>query len=169
MPGLLGISCPSEITALTDKKAKLKNSIKDLDPSGFTYIGGGVMWGLRTLTAELPFDEAQPASENVSKALIVMSDGDNTRGPSDTGSAWHDNAGQTFIDGQTLAACAEANHRGLKVYSISFGTDVSANGKAVLRDCATKPSNFFDASNAAKLKEAFDAIAEDIYRLRLSS
>lgn len=168
IPGLHGARCPSALTPLTETQSTLEAAIDSLVPNGDTFIGTGVMWGLRTLSPEAPFTEGTAGSATMMKVMIVMTDGDNTIGPW-PGGGWHSNTDVASSDDQTLLSCKEARNAGITIYTIAFGTTVSPTGKAVMRDCASDPQKFFDASDADKLESAFESIAGDIYRLKLSS
>jgi hypothetical protein len=78
IPGVTNASCPNEITPLTSNKARLASEIARLNTSGNTYLPAGLIWGWRTLSAELPYAEgvtdAVAAQNNISKHLILMTD-----------------------------------------------------------------------------------------------
>ena len=55
----------------------------------------------------------------------------------------------------------------LHVFTIGF--QVPNGDKPGLRSCASNASKFYDAADAATLRAAFRAIAEEINNLRISS
>jgi Flp pilus assembly protein TadG len=183
-PGLMDTWCSAELQPLTTSRTTLLNKINSLTPSDNTYIPEGVMWGARMLTNAAPFSEAKavdPAMSAVTKdrkALIIMTDGDNTLSPSTTNngvkykmspkSAWHEKSDVTQANLYTLAACTEAKSAGLEVYTIAFGTSVSADVIQLLKDCASNSDFSFQASNAAALNTAFKDIADQLLSVRLS-
>lgn len=170
VPGLLGIQCTSPIEPLTSDGNRLKASINAFTPNRETYIGTGASWGYRLLTRRAPFTEGQSFGDDIKKFLIVMSDGDNTRAPNvGANKELHDNGDTSYANDQTSKACREARDQDIVVYTISFGTTITADGQATLLDCAGDNSRYFEAKDAAALEDAFDAIARAIFTLKLTS
>ncbi|MEO1749825.1 MAG: TadE/TadG family type IV pilus assembly protein [Pseudomonadota bacterium] len=54
--GLLNVSCSNPITPLTSDWGSLKSEIESLSAKGATYAAVGVMWGLRVLSDDEPFE-----------------------------------------------------------------------------------------------------------------
>ncbi|MFC6687296.1 hypothetical protein [Jhaorihella thermophila] len=63
------------------------------------------------------------------------------------------------------AICDAAKDAGIVVYTISF--EAPSNGKAVLMDCASSDSHYFDVKGL-EIRDAFAAIASSIRKLRLT-
>ncbi|MEO1703555.1 MAG: pilus assembly protein TadG-related protein [Pseudomonadota bacterium] len=166
--GMLNFTCSNPITPLTDDWVELKKEIKSLKAKGATYAAVGVMWGLRVLSEEEPFNEVKALDSPV-RIMVVMADGDNTR----SHDLANNSAGNWSRDGvagdaNTKAACNEAKAKGVTVYTIAFGKTISTRGQDVLRNCASEGANYFLAKDAAGLKDAFENIAEELTRLRLT-
>lgn len=68
-------------------------------------------------------------------------------------------------DARTKAICDAAKARGVIVYTIGF--EAPSQGRAVLRDCASSDSHFFDVQGL-QIRNAFAAIASSIRKLRLT-
>jgi len=66
---------------------------------------------------------------------------------------------------RTRSVCAAAKAKGIVVYTIGF--EAPSNGVAVLRDCASTDSHYFDV-NGLEIKDAFASIATSIRQLRLT-
>ena len=60
--------------------------------------------------------------------------------------------------------CTAAKDQGVVIFSIGF--EVSSSSVAVLRDCATSPSHYFDV-DGLELTSAFHTVAREISKLRL--
>ena len=168
IPGLLDVVGSVELQTLTDDRMKLKNKIDELIPSGETYIPEGVIWGTRVLTKQAPFTEAKTTGKGgrpIRRALVVMTDGDNTLSPD---GAFHTNKDEALADTYTAEACDEAKAQKLEVFTISFGTSIPNSMKDLLEACATLPTQYFHAANAAQLKLAFENIANEMLSVRLS-
>ena len=115
-------------------------------------------------------DPSAAGGGQVRKILIVMSDGDNYVAPRLDGSIYkeyHDNHDVPMADAWTREACEHTRSRGVEVFSIAYGKEISANGKKVLQDCASSSAHYFDAASASALNTTFQKIAESITRLRL--
>lgn len=54
------------------------------------------------------------------------------------------------------------------VYTIAFGTNVSSNAKILLRGCASDTSKYFASPTSGELKAAFQQIAKELSKLRIS-
>ncbi|MEM0900656.1 MAG: pilus assembly protein [Pseudomonadota bacterium] len=168
--GVLNVNCPSAIQPLTSVRSVLANQIRDLTATGETYIGQGVACGTRTLSPAQPFAGGDPDLDKTIKSMIIMTDGDNRRSPNtwDEGIK-HDNGDVANGDYHTQEACDYARLKGIEVYTISFGDDVSSGGDAVMLACAGDASRFFKAEDERELRESFEAILSNIFTLRLTS
>ncbi|NJR13862.1 MAG: hypothetical protein HC779_06370 [Phyllobacteriaceae bacterium] len=168
IPGLLRVQCSAELQPLTDNRTTLKNKINSLYPQGETYMPEGVMWGTRVLTPIAPFKEGGTIAKGkrpIRKVLILMTDGINTLSPS---FPLHDQADTAQADTYTRQACIEAKSLAMDIFTISFGAGVSTPVKDMLEECATHPTQYFHADNAAALKESFQDIADQLLNIRLS-
>jgi Mg-chelatase subunit ChlD len=169
-PGLIDTWCGNPIEPLTANRGKLQSTISSMQPKGETYIADGVMWGLRVLSEIEPFTEAANATSGageVEKVMILMTDGDNVRAPSLPNSSAHNDTDTKKADDYTRQACAEVKNAEVSLYTISFGREVSANGKALMETCAD-PEQFYDATDVDKISEAFESIAASIADIRLT-
>ena len=75
------------------------------------------------------------------------------------------------MDNMLLEACTNAKNAGITVYTVAFATTsdpISAEGQAVLQNCATSSANYFPASNSTEIVTAFQQIAASITNLRIS-
>jgi Flp pilus assembly protein TadG len=168
--GLMNIKCGTEVLPLTADKVAVAKKISSLVANDYTYIPEGVMWGSRMLTSNQPFAEAHGGTtlKKVRKILVLMTDGENQASANLPGAPTHNGSNFAQADDWTTKACNEAKSEGIEIYSIIFGTDVSAAAKQIIRDCASKPENYYDASNAEKLVKAFENIAAQVNRMYLA-
>ncbi len=88
------------------------------------------------------------------------------------GQAWYDwyypvrkYVDSTTKDARTKAICDAAKAKGVIVYTIGF--EAPSRGRAVLRDCASSDSHYFDVQGL-EIRAAFAAIASSIRKLRLT-
>jgi Flp pilus assembly protein TadG len=66
---------------------------------------------------------------------------------------------------RTQSICNAAKNQGIIVFTIGF--EAPSSGNAVLSDCASSPSHFFDVQGL-EISEAFSSIASSISKLRLT-
>ena len=147
----------AQLKPLTTDFGALRSTVSSMQPSGNTNVTIGVSWGLATLTAGAPLSTARPfGTQNLSKLMIVLTDGDNTR------NRFTSNSNE--IDQRTQKACREAKDKGVQIYSIR----VIAGNAGLLRDCASSPSMYYEVQDAAQLEPVFRAIASEISSIRLT-
>jgi len=172
VPGPNSLTCPSEITALTDNKTTLKTAIDALIPVGSTYIPAGVAWGARTLSSQEPYGQAktnaQMAAKNGKRFLVLMTDGVNVVSPQVPTSPLHNGGDIDKSNDWMTEACTEAKSDNIEIFTVSFGAGVDADTKALLEDCASKEENYFHAGTNTSFKESFQSIADAIITLHLS-
>lgn len=174
IPGLLDRSCGREITTLTPSKSAISNEIDNMSASGNqTYIPAGLMWGWRILSSDEPLSEGvtkvKMTSENYTKAIVLMTDGDNTVSPN-----YPDHRGSSKSDADSLTKeiCENVKNDGtakekIRVYTVTFAVTDPAT-KKLIRECATNDSYYFDASDSAALAAAFEQIGKSLVTLFIS-
>ncbi len=128
-----------------------------MQPSGNTNLTVGVSWGLSLLTNQAPFTDAAPTgTTSLYRVMILLTDGDNTENRSSTN--------QNTIDARTRLACTQAKSQGITVYSVR----VIDGDQALLSDCASDPSKYFEVANASQLTPVFQTIANQIGSIRIT-
>lgn len=178
--------CPTAVTPLTNTKATLITAIDAMQGRGATHINVGAVWGWRTLSpkwrgvwggdAKLPLDYK---TKNMTKAVILMTDGDNTM-YTDQYTAYGMLSEGLLDTKKDVAVAVNALNTRLKdvctsmksnsiiVYSVVFGPDPSQATKDLMQACASSVSNYFPASDKAALSSAFRAIGDALSNLRIS-
>jgi hypothetical protein len=185
-PGYVTTSqgCLNPIVPLsTDKKALLAaidgmvTKVGSHEPS--TYIPGGLIWGFNTLSPTEPLDEAQAYDPNKKlprKVAILMTDGENTlrfQSSDGTHPAFSTNATTKATQFKTVnteseTICKNMKAKGIEIYAVAFMVTVNA-AKTMLENCATDKDHYYDASDAAKLVDAFKNISKSLRTVRLAS
>ncbi len=167
-PGVLNVDCPQAINPLTAERTEIIPKINNMGAAGSTYIPGGLTWGRRVLSNAEPFTEglsdAQSASQNGLKAIVLLTDGANTRAPSYPA---HDVKDQAAADTLTDEMCRDLAQDDFRIYAIAFEVS-DPTTEALMRNCATEDGGYFDADNPTLLAAAFSAIATDLVNLALS-
>lgn len=168
LPGLMNIKCGRPLVQMTNQQATLLASIASFAASENTYVPAGLSVGWHVLTPRIPFVEATPANAEPAprRALVLMTDGANTVSLTSKGPL-HNGSSRTAADSLTKQLCANIKADGIEVYTVAFEITDAAT-KDMIRECASSPSNYFDASDPAKLLSAFEEIAMALSNLRLS-
>ena len=139
--------------------ATLHGKINSMVAGGNTNVTIGLDWGFQMLspTGTLPFAQgAAYGTENLTKYLIILTDGDNTQ------NRW--TSTQSLIDPRTTAACDAIKAKGIKIYSIR----VIDGNEALLQNCASDPSMYFSVTDASQLQGVFNVIGTTIANLHLA-
>lgn len=151
-PGLV-----TEMMPLTTDWTALAGRIDQMQPAGYTNITIGLVWGWHALSPTPVMQEgAAYNTANLSKFVILLSDGDNTR-------SRHSSTTNT-LNTRTSSVCTNIKNAGIKIYTIRL---IDGNA-TVLRNCASDPSMYYDVQNASQLSEVFNAIGGQIASLHLS-
>jgi Flp pilus assembly protein TadG len=164
-----GPDCPTEVTPMTTSKSTVQNAINAMTVGGDTYIAGGLFWGQALISHEEPFAEGKSyedlQAEGGVKAIVLMTDGENTASPDDGEAHYDDDTAEA--NGYTEEMCDEIKSENVRLYTIAFDvTDASVT--TLMRDCATDPDYFYDAGDADALADAFDAVGKSLVDLALT-
>lgn len=168
IPAIDGNVCPTRIHPLSTQKNLMLNAINAMTGGGWTYIPSGLAWGWRALSDNAPFSEGLSQTEIQNregvKALILLTDGENTRAPSYPA---HNSTDRALADSLTLQLCEAVKDDGIVLYTIAFDVTDSMI-RELMEQCGTSPSHYFEPESAAELSAAFADIAYSLRKLRLS-
>lgn len=163
--------CPEAIEPLTANPQKLRQKVNSLYPGGHTYIPGGLIWGWRTLSSMEPFSEGADPTEaeqkRIRKYIVVMTDGVNTMRKRYGDADLEVSGNPSVANARTLDVCENVKADGIDIFSIAFQVNDSTT-QNMLRNCASDPSNYYDASDPAQLSAAFRSIGSKVASVRLS-
>jgi len=145
------------ILPLTDDFTLLRNKVNAMTPSGNTNITIGLSWGLTLLSSQTPFTEgAAWGTSNLTKIILLMTDGDNTE------NRWTSTSAD--IDARTALACQAAKDAGATLFTVRL----MEGNATLLSQCATGADTYYDVENVQDLVPAFQAIGEQISQLRIA-
>ena len=168
VPGILDKWCPQEVTPMSTDKTDVISKIDSLWTTGETYIPVGLTWGIRLISNEAPFSEgisyADADAQAGVKAIVLMTDGKNTRSPE---YPKHGGWDSEESDGLMIELCDEAKSKNIQLYTVAFEV-TDANIKDLLTDCASAAGNFHDAADGAALTDAFATIGANLQQLALT-
>ena len=173
VPGVPNVWCQQPIQPLTADKDSVETKLDAMtaDVNG-TYIPGGLAWGWRTLSSKAPYsegaDDATAKAKHINKALVLMTDGDNTCDPSYSAKRHYCGPGKgAQADNLTTELCANIKKAGIHLYTVAFNVSDPAT-KSMLQACASDPSSYFDAGDNSALLAAFKDISRSLARLYLA-
>ncbi|MDG1418309.1 MAG: pilus assembly protein [Maricaulis sp.] len=174
------------ITPITNSESTVDLAISSMQASGATNIPNGIGWGVRVLSPSEPFTGGTAFDDrSIIKAMVILTDGENYyRGGRHYYSSAYSAYGYSFfgrlgtrsassrrlaseLNARTEAACDYAKSLGIRVYTITFQVN-SSTTRALMEDCATNPTLYFDSPSSSALRDAFEMIAGDLSNLRLS-
>jgi Flp pilus assembly protein TadG len=142
----------------------LHGKVNQMQPSGYTNITIGLVWGWHALSDTPVMTEgAANNTENLQKYIILLTDGENTKNRfNDSESTMNTRTRTTCTNIRNLKKADNSNL--IKVYTIRLieGDD------DLLRDCATTPDMFKPVENANELSAVFSSIGSEIANLHLS-
>ena len=163
--------CPAaSLMPLTNDKTCLTNTVNGYVANGATAGHIGLAFGWNTISpnwssiftgSNAPSAYGNP---NVTKVVLLMTDGDfNTSYTAGTGSAEQTAESNT----RTTALCNAMKDpaRNIQIYTVAFQAPPAA--EALLRNCASSTSHYFDANDNAQLKAAFKEIAKRLQQIRI--
>ncbi len=169
VPGIMDVSCPTELTPLSNDKATAHAAIDAMYATGDTYIPAGLMWGWAALSKSAPYEEAEDFKngQKVRKIMVLMTDGFNTLSPTVPYDGTHRGTDTASSNALTTELCTNIKAANIEIYTVAFEV-TNDDIKAILQGCASSPGNFYDAANAQALDIAFEQIAADFSPLRLT-
>jgi len=145
----------------------LHGKINSLTPSGYTNATIGLAWGFHALSPTPRMEEGVAyGTENYTKIIILLSDGDNTKNRWVTCNPTSPcpSATATALNARTAAVCQSIKSAGIEIYTVRL---IDGNAD-LLRNCASSPSKYYEVSAASQLAGVFNAIGSQIASLHLA-
>lgn len=174
-------NCPEdvEILPLSSDRSRLKSTIAALKAQNSTAGALGTAWAWYMLSPA--WSAIWPAGSTPASYSATVPNGANPPRVAKIAVLMTDGAYNTFltvqnadqsraaeeISAKAVALCGGMKQKGIVVYTVGFALD-SDLARSTLRDCATSPSNFYDAADGDALRIAFRDIAIKSSPLRLS-
>jgi Flp pilus assembly protein TadG len=134
----------------------LNNKIDAMQASGNTNVTIGLEWGWHSLTPNLPLPEGSDPVPDKDKVIVLLTDGTNTQ------NRW--SSSESTIDARTALACTNAKNANIKIYTVR----VIDGNATLLKNCATKPTMYYEVSQATQLNAVFSSIAQNLANLRIA-
>jgi Flp pilus assembly protein TadG len=177
-------SCPKaaqRLQSMTRSDVSAYLNANDFRPLGGTYHDTGMIWGTRLINPNGPFANdtaAWPGRNPPIRHIVFMTDGEMSPNADIYGMYGLEkidkrvsgSAGtsastlKTRHNARFLAECEAAKRRGITVWVIAFGDDMTDEEQ----QCASSSGNAFSASSDTALDTAFQTIAARVAMLRIS-
>jgi Mg-chelatase subunit ChlD len=144
------------IQALTSDWDALDRKVGQMKSSGYTNLTIGLVWGWNMLTPQMPLSQAQAPAKDLSKVIVLLTDGKNTQ------NRW--SSSQNEIDARTKTLCESIKKTDIQVFTVR----VIEGNASLLRGCATKPEMYYEVNQANGIVAAFDQITDQLTKIYLS-
>lgn len=148
-------ACPVAMMPLGYDWTALNNKVDAMTPTGNTNVTIGLAWGFQLLSPVAPFNAPAPAPD-LDKVIVILTDGTNTQ------NRW--SSSESAIDARTSKVCDNIKAANIRVYTVR----VLDGDAALLQGCASKPSMYYDVSQASQLNGVFGSIAQNLANLRIT-
>jgi hypothetical protein len=175
------------MTTMTNMSTTLTTAIDAMTAQGNTEINEGLAWAWHMLSPSwrglwggtmdangLPLDYN---ARGLAKAVVILTDGENTISNASHGSYWYLGSGRTgstgssgavtALDNKTLALRTALINAGVYVYTIGLGSTYGIN-TTLLQNCATADNYYFLSPSTSELQTVFDTIGDSLSNLRVS-
>ena len=171
VPGAMDQYCPRRLTQLTTNVSQIEREIASMYPNGETYIPTGLVWGWRVLSKTAPFREGsgykKAARNNIKKAIVLMTDGENQVSANLPGWYGHWNRNVDEADQWILEVCENIKKKNILLFTIGFG-DIPQKALDILQSCATDQDHYVHAKDSEALAQAFANFSAQLSSLYLS-
>jgi hypothetical protein len=148
-------ACPTAMIQLSTDWTALNNKIDAMNPTGSTNVTIGLALGFQLISPLEPFN-APAAAPDLDKVIVILTDGTNTQ------NRW--STTESVIDARTQKVCDNIKAANIKLYTVR----VLDGNATLLEGCATKPSMYYDVSQAVQLNTVFSSIAQNLANLRIT-
>ncbi len=150
------------------KKQSLVNKINAMEPTGWTYIPGGLVWGWRILSKTKPYTKGVKYStankRGIKKIIVLMTDGANTCDYHKNGYLKCGSGSGTKADQRLKKLCKNIKNKGIGIITVAFAVEDS-DTEDMLRECSNMG---FYTPETGELAQTFDDIATKLVSLHLS-
>jgi Flp pilus assembly protein TadG len=168
-------SCPyANVMPLSSNQAGLLSAINTMQANGNTQGNTGMIWGYRLISPEEPFTEGSDwGSLDWKKAIIMMTDGDNTWDPNYSEywlSKRSTSMSEATLDSRFKEVCQSLKDKNVLVYTVVFKSQVDPTQatKDMYKNCATDTTKYFYAPTQAGLQTVFEQIAHELSNLHIA-
>jgi len=170
-------SCSRELLPMTNVKATILSKINEMWAVGNTHIVLGADWAWKLISPEEPFTEGSAyGTPEWQKAVVIMSDGENTHSNSAYSAYGYLSEGRLGttrssgarqeLDDRLVEVCVNMKNAGITVYTVLFDLEDELT-KELMRTCASSLDKAFVAGQT-ELKAVFHTIGGKMMKPRLA-
>jgi Flp pilus assembly protein TadG len=157
--------CPVAMLGLTNDWTKMKELVQSMQPVGNTNQPIGLVWGWQSLVGGGPLTvPAKETGYKYKEIIILLSDGMNTE---NRWSGRQSEVDNRMLDGSGNGTCANIKNTSVTIYTLQVNTGHDPTS-TLLQKCASDTGKFFLVTKASDIAGAFDAIADEITKLRVA-
>lgn len=167
-------TCTQPMQGLTNNWSTLNTIVTNMQPNGSTNQPIGLVWGWQSLVGGGPLASV-PMDSNYaySQVIILLSDGLNTQ------DRWYGNGSSTStsvdkrmyysdsITNTVTGTCQNAKLANVLIYSVQVNTGGDPQS-AVLKNCASDASKFFELKTSDGIISTFDQIGSALANIHIS-
>lgn len=167
VPGLIEEWCPEELLPMTTNKASVLAKIQNLWVQGDTYIPSGLAWACASFLPRIPLPKRKLRDDGsgIRREGAHLDDGRREHALAGLSGSFGNDTG--LANTLTRELCDEIKGKKIFIHTIAFEV-TDATIKNLLEDCASDPSNYYNAGDAAALADAFNSIGDDLKELALT-
>ena len=151
------------VRALTTAHSGTISQIQNMVPYGNTHIALGLETAWHLLTPEAPFTQAVMPNDETLKAIVLLTDGQQTSPGYGSGNIWS----VSQAEANTTALCTAMKNAGIRMITVSFDLNDTPTENR-LRNCASTDDNgnkyYFDTDTNEELADAFGVIRDNLAR-----
>lgn len=160
--------CPTSILPLTYDWTALKTKVDAMQPQGNTNQPIGLAWAWLSLLQQNPLNApAEDTNFQYTKAIVLLSDGDNTQNRNSSSVSAIDARQRLLCDNIKAVKDPKTQQSVFTIYTIQVNTN-NDNNSSVMSYCASNSSQYFSTTTASGIDTAFSAIGASLSKLRIA-
>jgi Flp pilus assembly protein TadG len=163
-------ACPVAMMALGYNWSGMNNLVDQMQPDGTTNQPIGLVWAWHALTTGAPLNAPAITDITTKQVIILLSDGLNTQdrwyGDGSNVSTQVDD--RMYTSGGGAGTCKNIKDAGIEIYSIQVNVNSADPTSTVMKNCASKPENFFMLTTSGQIVDTFNQIGTQLAKLHLT-
>jgi Flp pilus assembly protein TadG len=160
--------CPAKLMGLSSNWSQLNQLVDDMTPNGTTNQPIGLVWAWHALTPGAPLNAPTITDTTTKQIIILLSDGMNTQ------DRWYGDGASisTDVDARMYSGgagtCKNIKDAGIEIYTVQVNVNNADPLSTVMKNCASKPENFFMLTTSGQIVDTFQQIGTQLAKLHLT-
>lgn len=160
--------CPVPLMGLSSNWSQLNQLVDQMTPNGMTNQPIGLVWAWHALTPGTPLNAPAITDNTTKQIIILLSDGMNTQ------DRWYGNGFSisTEVDARMYSGgagtCKNIKDAGIEIYTVQVNVNNADPLSNVMKNCASKPENFFMLTTSGQIVDTFNQIGTQLAKLHLT-